>query len=194
MGDTNAPGEASAVAPRGLAGSDDSIPARDSARLRLSAHDSQVCLSAGAAVYGDLAGARPIRLVTRTVQSPCPPFLAGGSRASGWTNPRQHLHSLRKHVKKGQYNVKRNQAPGLVEARCDGHAQGRLRQSIRSAGALRPHLPEVAGLLWLFHYGEDHPRPRGGILRLRQNDRKDDRCAARRACGVETALLALGAL
>src|ERR1700747_3748176 len=36
VGDTNAPGEASAIAPRGLAGSDDSVPVGDRSRLHLS--------------------------------------------------------------------------------------------------------------------------------------------------------------
>ena len=48
-----------------------------------------VCLPAGAAVYGDFAGARPVRLVARTLQSPRAPVLAGCSGAAGRTSPQQ---------------------------------------------------------------------------------------------------------
>ena len=40
--------------------------------------------------------------------------------------------------------------------------------------------------------GEDHSRPRRGLLRIRQDHRKDDRRAAGRACGLTIALPALG--
>src|SRR5260370_20300514 len=90
VGGAYTPGEASAVAPRGLAGSDDAVPGGDRARLRLSAHDSPVCLSAGALVHGDFTGARPIRLVARTLQSPRAPVLAGClGTAAGRTSPQQ---------------------------------------------------------------------------------------------------------
>jgi hypothetical protein len=58
-------------------------------------------ISAGAAVYGDFACPRPIRLVARTLQSPCAPVLAGCPAAAGRTSPQQQNHSLRKHIKEG---------------------------------------------------------------------------------------------
>ena len=48
---------------------------------------SPVCLPAGAAVYGDLAGAGPVRLVARTVQSPRSAVLASCSVAAGEDQP-----------------------------------------------------------------------------------------------------------
>src|ERR1700722_2430832 len=83
VGDTNAPGQTSAVAPRGLAGSNDSIPIGHRSRLRLSVHDDQVCLSARAAIYGDLACADPVCPVARTIQSTRSAVLARRSVAAG---------------------------------------------------------------------------------------------------------------
>ena len=47
-------------------------------------YDDPVCLPAGTPVYGDLAGAGPVRLIAGAVQSPRPAVLAGCSiTASG---------------------------------------------------------------------------------------------------------------
>jgi hypothetical protein len=90
VGDTNRPREASAVTPRGLAGSDDSIPIGHRSRLHLSAYDDRVRLPAGAAIYGDRAGAGPIRLVAWTIQSPRSAVLARRSVAAGVRSARSN--------------------------------------------------------------------------------------------------------
>ena len=61
-------------------------------------------------------------------------------------------------------------------------------------GALRAHLSQDPGLLWLLDRRESHSRPRRGVLRTCQDDREDDRRAAGRSCGAKIALPALVAV
>ena len=79
MGDTNAPGEASAIAPRGLAGSDDSIPLAIALDCIYQVMTVRFVYPLELLFTATLLALVPYALLRGTVQSPCAPVLAGCS-------------------------------------------------------------------------------------------------------------------
>ena len=101
------------------------------------------------AVYGDLAGACPIRLVARTLQPPRAPVLAGCSGAAGRTSPNNRIHFLRKHIKEGPTQCRANprhrtgRSPPRWRSPREGTSRTRSSRGVTAPSFPRP-LPATA--------------------------------------------------